>query len=68
MKTLQQLYDKHPNLLMWAALALGMVVILAIAARNVGFTASQWAALIAATVALAGLCAWIIGWESDQNA
>jgi hypothetical protein len=44
-----------------------MVVILAIAARNVGFTASQWAALIAATVALAGLCAWIIGWESDQN-
>lgn len=67
MKTLQQLYDKHPNLLMWAALALGMAVIVAIAARNVGFTASQWAALVGATVVLAGLCAWIIGWESDPE-
>mgnify|MGYP001220236284 CR=1 FL=1 len=67
MKTLQQLYDKHPNLLMWAALALGMVAILLAAARNVGFTASQWAALIGATVVLAGLCAWIIGWESDHE-
>jgi predicted tellurium resistance membrane protein TerC len=67
MKTLQQMYDKHPNLVMWAALALGMVVVLALAARNVGFTASQWAALVAATVALAGLCVWIISWENDQS-
>jgi hypothetical protein len=67
MKTLQQMYDEHPNLVMWAALALGMVVVLALSARNVGFTASQWAALIAATVALAGLCVWIISWEHDQS-
>ena len=67
MKTLQQMYDKHPNLVLWAGLALGMVVILALAARNVGFTASQWAALIAATVALADLCVWIISWESDES-
>ncbi len=66
MKTLQQMYDKHPNLLLWVALALGMVVILAIAARSIGFTPGQWAALIAATVALAGLCVWIISWESDE--
>jgi hypothetical protein len=62
---MKNLYDQHPNLLMWAALALGMAAILAVAARNVGFTASQWAALIAATVALAGLCVWIINWETD---
>jgi len=67
MKTLQQMYDKHPNLVLWAALALGMMIILALAARNVGFTAGQWTALLAATVALAGLCIWIISWESDES-
>lgn len=66
MKTLSDLYQKHPNLVSWAVLAVGMVIVLLLAARQVGFTASQWAALIAATVALAGLCAWIIGWESDD--
>lgn len=66
MKTLSELYQKHPNLVSWAVLAVGMVIVLLLAARQVGFTASQWAALIAATVALAGLCAWIIGWESDD--
>jgi predicted tellurium resistance membrane protein TerC len=67
MKTLQQMYYKHPNLVMWAGLALGMVAILLVAARSVGFTAGQWAALLAATVALAGLCVWIISWESDPQ-
>lgn len=67
MKTLQQMYDKHPNLMLWAGLALGMVAIVLVAARNVGFTGIQWAALLAATVALAGLCVWIISWESDED-
>ena len=66
MKTLQTLYNKHPNLILWAALAVGMVIILLVAARNVGFTAPQWAALGAATVALAGLCVWIISWEDGD--
>ncbi len=66
MKTLQTLYNKHPNLILWAALAVGMVVVLLVAARNVGFTAPQWAALVAATVALAGLCVWIISWEDGD--
>jgi len=44
-----------------------MVIIVVIAARNVGFTASQWAALIAATIALAGLCVWIISWEDGDD-
>ena len=67
MQTLRTLYDRHPNLILWAVLALGMVIIVAIAARNVGFTASQWAALLAATVALAGLCVWIISWEDGDT-
>ena len=66
MKTLQTLYNKHPNLILWAALAVGMVVVLLVAARNVGFTGPQWAALVAATVALAGLCVWIISWEDSD--
>lgn len=66
MKTLQTLYNKHPNLILWAALAVGMVVVLLVAARNVGFTGPQWAALVAATVALAGLCVWIISWEDGD--
>ena len=66
MKTLQTLYNKHPNLILWAALAVGMVIVLLVAARNVGFTAPQWAALMGATVALAGLCVWIISWEDGD--
>jgi hypothetical protein len=67
MTQLRRLWNDHPNLVSWFALALGMVVIVVIAARNVGFTASQWAALIAATIALAGLCVWIIGWEDSED-
>lgn len=65
MKALSDLYQKHPNLVSWAVLAVSMVIVLLLAARQVGFSTTQWAALITATVALAGLCAWIIGWESD---
>lgn len=64
---MRKLWDNHPNLLSWAALAAGMVVIVVVAARNVGFQPGQWAAIIAATVALAGLCVWIISWEDGAE-
>ena len=64
MNTLKQFWSEHPALSNWAVLAVGMVIILLISARNVGFLPSQWAALIIATVFLAGLSAWIINWES----
>ena len=66
MKTLQTLYNKHPNLILWAALAVGMVTVLLVAARNIGFTASQWASLVTATVAFAWLCVCIISWEDGE--
>jgi hypothetical protein len=44
-----------------------MVVILIWAARDVGLLPGQWAALIAATILLAGLCVWIIGWNGDED-
>ena len=67
MSQLRKLWHDHPNLVSWLILAVGMVVIVVIAARNVGFTTSQWAALIAATIGLAGLCVWIISWEDGDD-
>lgn len=57
--------NRHPRLLMWAVLAVGMVIILIWAAKDVGLLAGQWAALIVATILLAGLCVWITGWGGD---
>ena len=67
MTQLRKLWDAHPSLVSWLLLAIGMVVIVVIAARNVGFKPGQWAALIAATIALAGLSVWIIGWEDEDE-
>ena len=46
---MRKLWNEHPNLVSWAAVAVGMVAIVVIAARNVGFQPGQWAAIIAAT-------------------
>ena len=51
----------------WLALGLGMVAIISYEARDVGLLPGQWAALIIATVAVAGLCIWIISWEDDDE-
>ena len=67
MNRLRRLWDRHTNLLSWAGLALGMVIIVLVAARDVGFKPGQWAALIVATVLLAGLCVWIISWEDRSE-
>lgn len=57
----------HPRLSAWAVLAAGMVAIVAFEARDVGLLVHQWIALIVATVLVAGLCVWIIGWEDDET-
>ena len=63
MDTLKRFWTNHPILSNWLILTVGMVVILYFSARHVGFEPGQWAALVGATVLLAGLCAWIINWE-----
>jgi len=65
MSGVKSFFVAHPQLLAWLALAVGMVIILVWAAKDVGLLAGQWAALIASTVLLAGLCVWIIGWEDN---
>lgn len=57
----------HPKLSMWLVLGLGMAAIIAYEARDVGLLVGQWVALIVATVLVAGLCVWIIGWEDDEE-
>lgn len=58
--SLKGFVSRHPRLAAWIALAIGMVIMLVIAARNVGLLPGQWAALIVTTIILAGLCVWII--------
>jgi len=67
MSTLKQFVNQHPRLTAWIALAIGMVAILVWSARDVGLLTGQWAALIVATIGLAGLCVWIIGWEDNEG-
>lgn len=66
--SLKNWVSRHPQLTAWAALAVGMVAILIWAAKDVGLEAGQWAALIVATILLAGLCIWIIGWDGEAEA
>jgi len=66
MSALKQFANQHPRLMAWLVLAVGMVIILVWSARDVGLLPGQWAALIIATIGLAGLCVWIIGWEDEE--
>ena len=67
MSGIKSFFIEHPRLLAWLVLAVGMVVILIWAAKDVGLLAGQWAALIVSTILLAGLCVWIIGWEDGDD-
>ena len=67
MTIVKRFFSEHPRLAAWLVLAVGMVAILVWSARDVGLLPGQWAALIVATIGLAGLCIWIIGWEEGQD-
>ena len=67
MTAIRNFAGRHPQIVAWIALAIGMVIILIWSAKDVGFTPSQWAALIVTTILLAGACVWIIGWGDDDD-
>jgi hypothetical protein len=67
MEALKKFVTNHPQITSWVVLAIGMVVILVWSARDVGFTSSQWTALVITTILLAGACVWIIGWEDEEE-
>lgn len=62
-----RLVEAHPRLSAWFVLALGMVILLVIEASHVGLLPGQWAALIIATILVAGACVWIISWEDEAE-
>lgn len=63
MKSVTEAIRRHPYLSAWAVLAVVMVAILLVAAKDVGLLPNHLAALVVATVFLAGACVWIITWE-----
>ena len=67
MQSLKNWIKKHPNLTAWFVLALGMVILLVIEARDVGLVASQWFWLIVVTILVAGAAIWIISWGDDEE-
>lgn len=67
MTGLKSFAGQHPRLAAWAALAVGMVIILLWSAKDVGLLPTQLIALVVATILLAGLCVWIIGWEDNEE-
>ena len=67
MNALKTFASKHPRLIAWLVLAVGMVVILLWASSGVGLIPTQLLALVIATILLAGLCVWIIGWEDGDD-
>ncbi len=66
MDTLKTFVNEHPQWTSWIVLSIGMVAILIWSARDVGLLPGQWAALIIATILVAGLAVWIIGWEDEE--
>ncbi len=67
MNAIRTFAGRHPRIVAWIALAIGMVIILLWAAKDVGLLPTQLLALSVATVILAGLCVWIIGWEDEPE-
>lgn len=59
--------DTYPRLSAWFVLALGMVILLVIEARDVGLLPGQWVSLIIATILVAGACIWIISFEDEDD-
>jgi hypothetical protein len=59
---------RHPNLVAWIVLALGMNLILIFEARDVGLEPSQWFWLVVITTLVAGACIWIVSWGDQDEA
>lgn len=53
----------HPQLAAFIGLAVAMVTVVLIAAKDVTLGPGQRATLVISTIVLAGLCVWIISWE-----
>lgn len=65
--SLIQLIETWPRIAAWIVLSVGCVALLVYEAQDVGLTIGNWIALIVATIAVAGLCVWIISWDDEAD-
>lgn len=63
MAILRRFLDKHPILVAWIVLSIGMVAIFLWSSKDVPLLPAQRLALAVLSVGVAGLCVWIISWE-----
>lgn len=61
-----RLVERWPRLTAWFVLAVGCIALLVYEAHDVGLTAGNWIALVVATIAVTGLCIWIVSWEDKD--
>lgn len=54
---------RHPQISAWIVLAVVMVALVLWSARDVMLLPTQRLSIVLATIGLAGLCVWIIGWD-----
>jgi K+ transporter len=66
--SLLRVVEAWPRITAWIILSLGCTGLLIYEARDVGLTTGNWIALIVATIAVAGLCIWIVSWEDEEEA
>ncbi len=57
------LWQRHPRLLTWLGLAVGMVLILLLTSQDAGLSGRQLGFLAMICVLLAAACVWVISWE-----
>ena len=60
--------SQHPRVVAWIVLSVGMIALIGFEGRDVGLQATQWLALFAACIVVAGACIWIISWEDEAEA
>ncbi|MCL4543040.1 MAG: hypothetical protein M1118_00330 [Chloroflexi bacterium] len=60
---IKDLGQRHPFVLAWIVLAIGMVGILLWTSSDAHLLPRQLAFLVLTTILLAGACVWIISWE-----
>ncbi len=58
---LRRFWEQHPRWIAWLILAAGMAGLLLWAAYDKGLSGRQLAAMLAACVLVAGVCAWLVG-------
>ena len=63
MAAVRNFLERHPFLVAWVVLAIGMVAILLWTSSDAHLLPRQLLFLVFTTILLAGACVWIISWE-----